>query len=70
MLAQFAGGLVVGVGQIATGYVAYGQLVAGYYSKGQIDLGHLLWRFLQENPEIGRFFQALGEFLQRLVGKS
>ena len=35
-----------------------------------IDLGHLLWRFFQENPEIGRFFQALGEFLQRLVGKS
>jgi len=70
VLAQFAGGLLVGVGQFATGYVVFGQVVAGYYSKGQFDLGHLLWRFLQENPEIAAFLRSIGEWVKNLAGKS
>jgi hypothetical protein len=70
VLAQFAGGLLVGVGQIATGYVAFGQVVAGYYCKGQFDLGHFLWRFIQENPEIANFLRSLGETLKKLTVRS
>jgi hypothetical protein len=70
VLAQFAGGLVVGVGQIATGYVAFGQVVAGCYSKGQFNLGHFLWRFIQENPQVTDFLRSVWESLQRLAGRS
>ncbi len=70
VLAQFAGGLLVGVGQVATGYVAFGQLVAGYYSRGQFDLGHFLWRIVQENPELADFLRSLWQMLKGLAGRS
>ncbi len=70
VLAQFAGGVLVGVGQFATGYVVFGQVVLGYYSRAQVDLGKILWRALQQNPEAVRFLRSWWDFLKALAGRS
>jgi hypothetical protein len=57
-LAQFAIGLAVGVGQIATGYVAIGQVVLAYYGLGQIGLAKFLWSSAGRDPEAVQFFHS------------
>ena len=58
-LAQFAGALLAGVGQFATGYVAVGQVVLGYYGLAQAGWAKHLWSTGRKDPVAWEFFQSL-----------
>ena len=67
VLAQFAGGLALGVGQIATGYVAVGQVVLAYYGLGQIGVGQFLWTMSRRDAEAVQFFLSWWSYLKQLI---
>ena len=50
---------MLGVGQIATGYVAIGQVVLAYYGLGQIGLGEFIWTMSRRDAEAGAIFPVL-----------
>ncbi|MFC1479485.1 hypothetical protein ACFL6F_02710 [Planctomycetota bacterium] len=61
-LGQLAIMLVMGIGQIATGYVAIGQVVFGYYVLGQIGWGVHAWTMGVRDPEAYKTFKWIIDF--------
>ena len=58
---------MLGVGQIATGYVAIGQVVLAYYGLGQIGLGEFLWTMSRRDGEAVQFFLSWWDYLKQLI---
>ena len=63
-VAQVAITPVLGIGQLATGYIAIGQMAIGYYALGQIAYGVHAWGINQRDPVALEFFRRLLPFLR------
>lgn len=55
-VAQLALTPAIGIGQVATGYVALGQITVGYYAMGQFAYGLYAWGVNQQHSEALTFF--------------
>lgn len=58
---QIGLGLLLGVGQVASGYVAIGQFAVGKYVLAQAGGGLHVWSSASADPEAVRFFRLLKE---------
>ena len=65
--AQVGIGLLFGIGQIATGYVAIGQMAMGYYALGQVALGIHTWMPGHADPIAVEFFKHVWQWLRHAL---
>ena len=62
-VAQVAVAVIIGIGQLAAGYVAAGQLVLAYYGLGQAGLAVHGWFIDRQDMEVARFLIDCGRKL-------
>jgi hypothetical protein len=65
-LAQVAVTPGIGIGQLATGYIAMGQFAIGYYALGQFAYGLYAWSVNRRDLEALAFFVRFIPFLRPL----
>lgn len=63
-VAQVAVTPLLGIGQLATGYIALGQMAIGYYALGQVAHAIYGWSVNQRDPAALEFFASFLPFLR------
>ncbi len=67
-LAQFAGGLLIGVGQIAAGVVTIGQFVVGIYGLAQAGWARYMWSPTRVDMEAVALYSTIQMRLEQWLG--
>jgi hypothetical protein len=56
VVAQFACGTLLGIGQFATGFIAVGQFILGFYGLGQAGWAQVFWSLARQDSAAVAFF--------------